>query len=221
MPSDSRRISFSVLHATFPDAAPKTYPESPSTMRNAESLRNVSEWTRTLGPFPRMIPSGDVVSSMHACAFITIEIIDDLVSRRSLKLLKEYSDGIPDRLLLLAQKPAVSLVQKLIRAPESSDSAETVELKFHIFELPGGIPCISPGTFVEISHGNAIANDVEWWGNQMPGTIFGHISIEICKEMLLPEAAALVEKHYHGSPEDLEALVEDDIKSLFRNITGH
>ncbi len=219
MPSDSRRISFSVLHATFPDAAPKTYLEAPSTMRSIESLRDVSEWTRALGPFPRTISSGDVVSSMHACAFITIETIDDLISRRSLKLLREYSAGIPDQLLSLAERPAVSLIQKLIRAPEGNHSTETEKFEFHIFELPDGIPCISPGTFVEVSHGDAIADDIEWWENQMPGTIFGHISIEVYHGVLFPEAAALIKKSCHGSPEDLEALVQDDIENLFGRIS--
>jgi hypothetical protein len=200
---------------------PKTYLEAPSTMRTIKSLADVVAWTETLGPFPRMISSGDVVSSLHACAFVTIEIIDDLVSRRSLKLLKEYSDGIPDRLLLLAEKPAISLVQKLIRAPEGSDNTETEVFKFHIFELPDGIPCIAPGTFVEVSHGDNIADNVAWWqetSDGLPGTIFGHISIEVYRRMLLPEAIEIIEKHYHGSPEDLEALLEDDIKSLFDRI---
>lgn len=221
MPSNSRHISFSVLHATFPDAAPKTYLEAPPATRSTRSLGDVTEWIKTLGPFPRAISSGDVISSMTACAFITIEIIDESISERSLRILEKYSDGDPDQLLLLAGKPAISLVQKLIENPEGDRGTETEELELHIFDLPPGIPCISPGTYVEVSHGSTIDDNVAWWGNELPGTVFGCISIEVYKEMLLPEALALIDKHHvDGRPDGLEALVSDDIKSLFQHITG-
>lgn len=204
MPSDTRSVSFAVIQHAFPSRTPGIQLEVP-TARRFDSLKSVSTWIRGLG------------HPMSALAFVSIEILDSQIQSHSRELIGRCADGAPDQLILLLKDPIISLARSL-SSLENSVGEKIEKLEFHIFGLPDGIPCITPGTFVEVSHGDTIADDVEWWGNQMPGTIFGHISIEVYHEMLLPEAAALVEKQHHGSPEDLEAAVTDGILSIFRHI---
>lgn len=204
MPSDT-----TILHFVLMENSAGMLFGTPATPE-LRSLNSVSRWIKRQE------------SHLHACAFFTIEVLNDYYTSQARNISQAFQNDFPGLFAQSLKKPAIALTEKLIENPESDHGTETEEFEFHIYALPNGVPSVSkPGTYVEISHGRNIDDNTAWWDGQLPGIIFGHISIEIYKEMLLPEAAALVEKHYHGSPEDLEALVEDDIKSLFRYITGH
>jgi hypothetical protein len=203
MPSDTTFLRFVVMENSF--GVHLWTPATPELF----SLKDVSRWIKRTGVH------------LHACAFFTVEVLYNRYSRHALNLIRTCRSDFPGAFTLLLKKPVISLTQKLIENPEGDHGTETEELKFHIHELSPGTPNVNPGIYVEVSHGSTIDDNVAWWGKELPGTVFGCVSIEVYKEMLLPETLTFIDRHYvDGRPEDLETLVADDIKSLFQHITG-
>lgn len=211
MPSYTRRIDFAVVRCAFPGKDPSIQIEIPTASR-FDSLETTAGWIKGSG------------NPMEVKAFLTVEILSKSLMGRSRALMEMLDDDSPDQLALATKDSVIGFMQRLCNLEVSIKDDETEKLEFFIFDVPAGTPGYdsgtysTPGVYVEISHGESIADNVAWWEEaELPGTIFGYISIELPKESILPEINRLIDNK-DKDPESLEEFVREGIREIFDSI---
>lgn len=202
--SKTSLVHFAVIQHAFPGRMPGVQVESP-TARRFTSLETSSDWVRSFG------------HPMHVQAFISVEILNDRLSERSLQLIERYMGGSPDQLILLVKDPVIGLVNKLLNQ-EASGNDEIENLEFEILDIAGSGDTI-PGMYAESVHDADIASSIERWSKNVDGLpvfIIGHVSIEVYRNKLLPDALSAIESKDRGEPESLEALIGGAILDIIK-----
>lgn len=193
-------IHFAALWAKFPNMDAKTYIEIPAA-RSIQSLEGVLKWLEKLN-----------MSELAAQAFISIEISNDRLPVLTQKLIAFYKiDEDLTGLHFFLQEPIIALVEALVVrppviTPTDSDEIETIELQ--ILDIEKRADTI-PGIVIETSQGHDIASDRQWWSDKdLPGSVLGHLSIEIFSDTLVPKVQQCLTDMEFGDPEGLEEYIQ-------------
>lgn len=193
-------IRFAALWAKFPNMDAKTYIEIP-TAKRIQSLKDLLKWVEKLN-----------MSELAAQAFISIEISNDRLPVLTQKLIAFYKiDEDPTGLHFFLQEPIIALVETLVVrppviSPTDSDKIETIELQILDIEERADT---APGIVIEASQGRDIASDRQWWSDKdLPGSVLGHLSIEIFSDTLVPKVQQCLTDMEFGDPEGLEEYIQ-------------
>lgn len=119
-----------------------------------------------------------------------------------------------DHLVSLLREGCIALVNTLVEQsmdPHGNDEVEQLEFVVIRIDERNGT---TPGTYIEVAHGNDIASETEWWGDQLPGSIIGYMLIEVYRDTLPLNVRSAIASQYLGELDLLESLVEGSIKSI-------
>lgn len=205
-------VRFAVLWAAFPNIKAKTYVEVPAVKR-IQSLEDVIQWLERL----------NMPYEVVAQAFVSVEILGDRPPLNIKKIIQDHEEnGHSDSLISLLNGPISALIDTIAirqtaKIPDGNGDIETIELQILDIEKRDDT---TPGIVVETSHGHDIAGDVEWWASaaDFPGSVFGHISIEIFNSTLVAEANECLEAMYLGEPEKMEQLIGDKTLDIAKKL---
>lgn len=207
LPIDAAKSFYlAVLYHSFPGTSPGTAVEVPAA-KNIGSLKSASEWLRKLG-----VPC-------IASAVVWIELSESRLTEKSEMLLIDYEHGITDFLILQLRKSVIAFAEKFVDLSIAANHDWAVEtLDFKILDIEKRDDTV-PGIFVEVSHGASISDDTRWCGDRLPGSVIGHITIQVYSDALLDDAKTALESlHLEGDPDKLEELVQDSVKNIIANL---
>lgn len=195
-----------VFYQSSQGNSPSVVVEVPAA-RSIDSLEAVSEWFKELN-----------MPCYSGSAFISIELANDRLTEEGKMRLDEYADGTPDRLALLLRESVISFAGKLVNlsiAPQEDWEIETLELQ--VLNIERRIDTI-PGVVVETSYHTNITEDVKWWGDRLPGSVIGHITIQVYNDALLDDTKNCLESLDNGDPDKIEGLIQDSVKNIIANL---
>ncbi len=170
---------------------------------NLKSLEDISKWL------------GESSQPIVVHALISIELPTAQAEKVFVLMFPHPDYLVPS--IRKAHDALITLAGAL--ADQSMDphrSSEVEQLEFEILAVAG--PSVTmPGMHVESVSSTDIASSVERWGNDadgLPGSVIGHISIEVYRDTLPLNVREAIAAKEHGEPEVLEKLVEATIISI-------
>lgn len=146
----------------------------------------------------------DIEEPPDLCACVTLEFS----AHHLLDEVQLNTIGQNGRLAI--ETPVSALIEKLIgKSKISLQHTGVVSVNLQILEMCDSLG-VPPDICIEVSHVKDLQADIEWWGPYLPGSVLGHISLEIYRDLFLEKT----EKRFQ--------LVEtEDKPCLFEFLVAH